>query len=130
MNRALSLYCLLAALSFTTVLTAQTTNPFFRHIPPDAEQVYHINLAALGSKISWDDISGLIPPPKSASDQEMMKYVKDPSLSGIDFHQGFIISSSHLNKSTDSPACITILAQLTDSGKLFSLIRDKEKGLR
>jgi len=130
MQRALSLSCLLAPLLFSTILTAQTANPIFRHIPPDAEQVYHINLAALGSKISWDDISGLIPPSKSASDQEMMKYVKDPSLSGIDFHQGFIITSSHLSKSTDSPACITILAQLTDSGKLFSLIRDKEKGLR
>src|SRR5690242_3479581 len=98
MQKALSLFCLLASLSLTIPGTAQTTNTFFRHIPPDAEQVYHINLAALGSKISWDDISGLIPPPKSASDQEMMKYIKDPSLSGIDFHQGFIITASHLNK--------------------------------
>ncbi|MBN8856606.1 MAG: hypothetical protein BGO55_23850 [Sphingobacteriales bacterium 50-39] len=130
MQRALSLCCLLAALLSTAVLNAQTTNPFFRHIPPDAEQVYHINLAALGSKVSWDDISGLIPPPKSAGDQEMMKYVKDPSLSGIDFHQGFIIASSHLGKNADSPTCITILAQLSDSGKLLSLVRGKEKGLR
>jgi len=129
MQRALSLFCLLASLSFTTVLNAQTTNPFFRHIPPDAEQVYHINLAALGSKISWDDISGLIPAPKSASDQEMMKYIKDPSQSGIDFHQGFIVATSHLDKNADSPTVVTILAQLSDSGKLLSLIRSKEKGL-
>lgn len=129
MRRALSLFCLLASLLLTISATAQTTNPAFRHIPPDAEQVYHINLAALGSKISWDDISGLIPPPKSAGDQEMMKYIKDPSLSGIDFHQGFIIAAGHLNKNADSPSYVTILVQLTDSGKLLPLIRDKQKGL-
>lgn len=129
MRKAYPLCFLLVALSFTTVLTAQTVNSFFRHIPPDAEQVYHINLAVLGSKVSWDEISGLVPAPKSESDQEFMKYVKDPSLSGIDFHQGLIITSSHLDKNTDSPACLTILAHLVDSGKLLSLIRDKEKKL-
>jgi len=119
----------LAALSFTTVLTAQTTNPFFRHIPSDADQVYHINLAALGSKLSWSDISGMIPPPKGATDQEMMKYVNDPSLTGIDFHQGLVIAVGHLAKNTDSPSCITIMAQLSDSGKLMSLVRSATKGL-
>jgi hypothetical protein len=128
MNKTLSLYGLLASLLFTTTLSAQINN-FFRHIPPDAEQVYHINLAALGSKVSWNDISGMIPQPKSESDQEMMKYVKDPSLSGIDFHQGLIVASSHLAKNADSPSCVTVMAMLIDSGKLLSLVRSKEKGL-
>src|SRR5438445_6282313 len=71
----------------------------------------------------------MIPPPKGSSDQEMMKYVKDPSLSGIDFHQGLIITVGHLAKNADSPSCITVLAQLSDSGKLMSLVRSTTKGL-
>ncbi|HVU58199.1 MAG TPA: DUF4836 family protein, partial [Puia sp.] len=106
------------------------TTPLFQHIPPDAEQVYHINLTALGAKISWDDISGMIPPPKGSSDQEMMKYIKDPSLTGIDFHQGLIITLGHLSKNVDSPSYITILTQISDSGKLMPLVRSTTKGLQ
>jgi hypothetical protein len=59
----------------------------------------------------------------------MMKYIKDPSLSGVDFHQGLVSAISHLSKNTDSPACVTMIIALSDSGKLLSLIRGKEKGL-
>jgi hypothetical protein len=132
MTKHRPLFCLAAVLLFPIALLAQSLDPLFRHIPPDAAQVYHINFSALGSKITWDEISGLIPPPKNnnQSGEDLMKYVKDPSLSGVDFQKGVIVASGHLANNTDSPSVFTVLIQLSDSGKLMSLVRNGTKGLR
>ena len=43
---------LAAAVAPTLPVSAQTPNPLFRHIPPDADAIYHVNLPTLTSKMS------------------------------------------------------------------------------
>jgi hypothetical protein len=55
---------LLAFLCISTLATnAQppTVNPLFRHIPADAEKIYHINYTALNSKIDWKVLGSTAP---------------------------------------------------------------------
>lgn len=129
MKRSLHPFRLLAALLLITVsVNAQTSNPLFRHLPPDAIKIYHINLPSLTSKLSWEEIVSNIPPSKSASDQELMqKVLKDPAQAGVDIHQDIFIAQSVGKNKYDS--ILTILIHLTDSGKFIALLREKEKGL-
>lgn len=122
--------CLLAALLFTTLfISAQSLNPLFRHLPPNAERIYHINLLALTSKVSWEDIVSAIPPSKSTSNQQVMDILKDPSLAGVDIHQDLFIAQSGGDNKYDSTTYITLLVHLTDSGKFVAFMNGMEKDL-
>lgn len=143
-SRTLRPYCLLATLLFTTIfVSAQNLNPLFGHLPPDAQRIFHINLPALTSKISWDELMSNIPLGKLNSDQQTMQLFKDPALAGVDIHQDifvaegrnihqdiFVTGGKSYNK-LDSITTATILIHLSDSGKFSSMLQnDKEKGLR
>src|ERR1700733_5273844 len=96
MNRSLTLYCLVAALlSIGSSTNAQNQNPLFRHLPPDAARIYHINLPAFTAKISWEELASNIPATKGdGKDQQIMDILKDPSKAGVDIHQDIFIAQT------------------------------------
>jgi hypothetical protein len=126
-------YCLLATLLFMTLfVSAQNPNPMFGHLPPDSKRIYHINLPALTSKISWEELMSNIPLSKlGGGDQHTMELFKDPSQAGVDIHQDIFVAEGQNNNKLDSITIATVLIHLTDSGKFISMLQnDKEKGLR
>jgi hypothetical protein len=108
--------------------SAQTINPLFRHLPPNASKIYHINMSVLTSKLSWNDIVSNIPSSKSGSNPQMMGMLKDPAQAGIDINQDIFVAQSEKRTKLDSTSFITILVHLTDSGKFASFIHAKEDG--
>ncbi len=131
MNRSLRPFCLLAPLVLTaSLVSAQNLNPMFRHLPPNAERIYHINLPALTSKVSWQDIISSIPPSKSTSDPQVMDILKDPSQAGIDINQDIFIAQTGGGNKYDSTTFITVLVHLTDSGKFVAFARGMQKDMR
>jgi hypothetical protein len=131
MKRTLRPYHLLTSFILITLSTsAQTLNPLFRHLPPDAGKIYHINLPALISKLSLEEIVSSIPPSKAAADQQLIELLKDPAQTGIDIHQDIFVAQSGTEHAYDSSSYYTVLVHLSDSGKFVALLRSKEKGFR
>jgi len=130
MKRSLHPYFLLATFVLTTVLaSAQSTNPLFQHLPPDADKIYHINLPAITSKVSWEELTSVYSMTQKASDPQLMELLKDPSTAGLDIHQDVFVAQNIRNP-YDSGTQTTILFHLTDSAKFISLIRSKSKNLK
>jgi len=124
MKSSQTLYRLSATLLLIIVVlsaTAQTVNPLFRHLPPNASKIYHINLPVLTSKLSWNDIISNIPS-KSNSDQQMMALLRDPAQAGIDINQDIFVAQNDKVTKLDSASFITILVHLADSGKFGALV--------
>jgi len=129
--RSLTLYCLAAALlCIGSSAGAQTLNPLFRHLPPEATRIYHINLPAFTAKIGWEELVSNIPPSKSEKDQQLMDMLKDPAQAGVDIHQDiFIAQVGGGENKFDSSTTISVILHLTDSAKFIAFIR-KEKNFK
>ena len=118
---------LLAFLCSITLLTrAQTAseNPLFRHIPADADRIFHINYLAISSKLDWQSIAAVMPP--SDENKQMIAFILNPAFAGIDTHPGVIISETNI-LGPDSAHYTTILVGLTDSAKFLQLLKGRQK---
>jgi len=118
---------LLAFLCSTSLLTqAQTAsdNPLIRHIPADADRIFHINYLAISSKLDWQAIAAVMPP--SEDNKQMIAFFNDPAFAGIDTHPGVIIAETNV-LGLDSPRYTTILLGLTDSAKALLLMKGRKK---
>ncbi len=71
-------------------------NPAWRHLPPNAVAIYHLNLAALTAKLSYEVLTAPIPPPQhNTSNRELVAILRDPAHAGIDLsHDLFIVESA------------------------------------
>ncbi|MDP4148047.1 MAG: DUF4836 family protein [Bacteroidota bacterium] len=96
-------------------------NPLFRHIPPDAAAVYHVNLASISSKIGWQDLIKNIPLGKMKMKQEQQDAIMDPSSAGVDIRGSIVIANSNSDM-LDSAAYTTFMAQLVDSAKFRKFV--------
>jgi Domain of unknown function (DUF4836) len=106
---------------------AQTPNELFRHVPADADRVYHIKLDAIGAKTPWSTLSSLIKDRhlgthKGFTEMDIVSLMN----SGIDFHQDIVVAESNAF-ALDSPRYFTVIVHLTDSGKLAAFLRAKAK---
>ena len=117
---------LLAFLCSTTLSQAQppSENPLFRHIPADADRIFHINYLAITSKLDWNAIAAVMPP--SEENKQMLAFVNDPAFAGIDSHPGVVISETNI-LGPDSAHYTTILVGLTDSAKFLQLLKGRQK---
>lgn len=118
---------LLTILSSTALFSqAQTASesPLFRHIPADADRIWHINYLAISSKLDWQAIGAVMPP--SEDNKQMMAFFNDPAFAGINNSHGFIISETNVLR-LDSPRYTTVLISLTDSTKILQLIKGRKK---
>src|SRR5271169_6318602 len=96
MKSLLILVLLLAvAVAPTLPVNAQTTNPLFRHIPPDADVIYHINLPSLTSKMSLTAIFSNLNMGRLPNGPTLAS-LKDLFNSGIDTTKDFIIARSNV----------------------------------
>jgi hypothetical protein len=119
---------LLAFLCISTLVTnAQTAtdNPLFRHIPADAEKIYHINYTALNSKIDWKVLGSTAP--QNENNAWFVSLISNPGAAGIDVHPGFVVSESNI-LAPDSPRYTTVILALSDSVKFLQMFRAKDKG--
>lgn len=121
----------LLALTLMAIPGFAQDNTLFRHIAPDANAVYRINLPSLLSKVNWEDIMARIPAGKrgKGQNQEMMELMKDPGLSGIDIHGDILVSSSGKDP-MDSASYTTMILHLADSSKFRIALRKGSPGLR
>ncbi|HEY4112405.1 hypothetical protein [Puia sp.] len=100
-------------------------NPLYRHIPADADKIYHINYSAISSKLDWHALMSMAP--QKGENAKWLTYVTNPSALGLDPRQGFMITQSNV-MAVDSPRYTTILIPLSDSGKFIQAIKQQRKG--
>jgi hypothetical protein len=104
-------------------------NPLFRHIPPDAGSVYHINLGVIGSKVSWQDLIKDIPLGKTKMNHEHQEAIMDPAGVGVDIRGSIVIASSNQDL-MDSVAYTSFMAQLADTAKFRKFVRELFPNIR
>jgi len=97
-----------------SALRAQT-DPIISHLPPNADNIYRIDLASLLSKGNLPDFINSMPK-KPANVQPVIDIIKDPSAGGIDIHRPIYIATTS-PASLDSPTYTSIFIPLADSGK-------------
>jgi hypothetical protein len=121
-----NILCLLL-LAGAIATQAQTPNELFRHIPADADHVYHVRLDAIGAKTPWASIATLLKDRNLGSHHPITGMdIASFMNSGIDFHQDIVVAESNAF-AADSPKYYTFIIHLTDSGKLAAFIRAKAK---
>jgi len=134
-KKPLSLFLVLAlvffgqAAAYAQSAPANGDNPLFRHLPPDASDIYQINLPAINAKVSWEQLMAKVPAQKEDQKQEWLEFLKDPASAGIDIHQDMFITMANKD-SQDSSGYTTFLVHLSDSAKFVSFLRTQVKGLR
>lgn len=119
----------LPALLFATLIgnfvhAQSTDNPLYRHIPADADKVFHVNFSKLSTNIDWKSLTAMMP--KKDDVQQLANYLSDPGQVGVDAAPGVLIAQSNSTKA-DSPQYTTVLFALSDSGKLIKLLKEKSK---
>ena len=127
---------LLSALSFLTLTFITSSgsaqdNSLFRHISPDANNIYRINLGSIMSKVNLADLMSRMPAPKNlnAADQHLMEFLKDPSSSGVDFKSDMLLTYTTKDL-MDSASYTTVAMHLTDSSKFRAMLRKQMHGIR
>jgi hypothetical protein len=118
---------LAAAVAPTLPVSAQTPNPLFRHIPPDADAIYHVNLPTLTSKMSLTAIFTVLNFGRLPNGPTLSS-LKDLFNSGIDTTKDFIIARSNVFHK-DSLGYTTMIAHLNDSGRFVAFLHRNERGL-
>lgn len=104
-------------------------NSLFRNIPPDATSVYQFNLPVITSKISWQDLTGIIPLAKlAAANPASVALLKDPALAGLDMNKDIFIT--YKKATYDSVGYATLIVHLIDSAKFRAALRKEISGLR
>lgn len=115
----------LIATLFSNLVHAQSAdNPLYRHIPADADKVFHINFSKLSTNIDWKSLSAVAP--KKDDLQKLVNYLSDPAQAGVDAGPGVLIAQSNSTK-PDSPQYTTVLFAVSDSAKLIKLLREGNK---
>lgn len=104
-------------------------NPLFRHLPPDAGSIYHINIPVITAKLSWQDLAGLFPAVPGHSGQDMIRISQDPSRAGIDIQQDLFVAATEKG-APDSVGFTTFILHLKDSAKWAAFLRQQTPGLR
>jgi hypothetical protein len=120
---------LLIAISLTSLHSFAQDNPLFRHLPPDATAVFQVNVPALASKLSWQELAQKMSmAPKGKSDR-MMDMMKNPLITGIDIAKDFFVAETDKDD-PNSATYTTIILHLADSAKFVAFLRKQEPGLR
>jgi hypothetical protein len=123
MKKILCLFLLASAFA----AGAQTTNELFRHVPADADHIYHFRLDAIGAKTPWSTLSSLIKDHHLGSHGGFTQTdIVSLLNSGIDFHRDAVVAESNAF-APDSPRYIMLIVHLTDSGKLAAFVRTTAK---
>jgi Domain of unknown function (DUF4836) len=131
MKKSLCFSAVILALALVCNDSSAQDNPLFRHISPDANSVYHINLPLLLSKVSLSDMMARIPAGKhgKSKNQEMMEFLKNPSMTGVDINGDVLITSSNPDF-RDSATYTTLILHLTDTSKFRIALRKQSTGIR
>ncbi|HEY1216433.1 MAG TPA: hypothetical protein VGE93_22650 [Bryobacteraceae bacterium] len=112
--------------------SAQTSDrdPFFRHIPPDADHVYHLNVPVLFREMTWSQLLEALPiPPRNMDPLSLARFREYFKESGIDFSREMIIATTNEGH-LDSFQYLTVIFHLADSGKYIRYLHSKIKPLR
>lgn len=118
---------LLAILSGITLFTqaqSPAENPLTRHIPADAEKVYHINYNLLSGKMDWKTLGPVMF--KKEEDRKYIGYLTNPEQLGIDTRPGIIVAQSNI-LNPDSPRYTTLLFALADSAKFIKFLKNDHR---
>ena len=118
------LLAFLCGISLFTQAQTSADNPLIRHIPADAEKVYHVNYAILSGKLDWQALA-----PEVFKKEEDRKYISNLNhleQLGIDPHPGFIVAQTNM-LSLDSPRYTTLLFALSDSGKFIKFLKNDHR---
>src|ERR1700733_2223271 len=117
---------LFLSLTLTTLRIFPQTNPIFRHLPPDATAIFHINTPILTTRMSWKELTAYIPAPQAnTSAHEMVSILKNPTRSGIDSTRDLFL----VETSADNIPYISLLLHLTDSTKFTAFLRRQDPGI-
>jgi Domain of unknown function (DUF4836) len=110
-------------------LFAQSPNPAWRHLPPDAAAIYHFNLVALTGKIPWYALAAPIPTPQRNTDnRELVAILRTPDKAGVDVRRDlFIIQSGRSPKDTGETT--SFLFELDDTARWTAFLRTQDPGL-
>src|SRR5258706_2066692 len=120
----------LTVISFTCLHSFAQDNPLFRHLPPDASNIFQINIPAITSKLNWQDLIGKLPmKPKDNKSGHIMEMMKNPFATGINITKDFFVAATDKGN-PDSAVYTTILFHLLDSAKFVAFMTRQTPGLR
>jgi hypothetical protein len=120
----LSLLSLFLTAALSTINAQTPDNPLFRHIPPDATQVFDINVKSLMLKVDWLTVLKQV---QGMGKGDLMSTFAGVSNSGIDLTRDIIVvTKSSLRSDT---TYTTILVNITDSAKLTAFLTKQEPGM-
>jgi len=123
-----ALLILLLGVTLCTRAQSPAGNPLFRHIPPDADHVYHLNSPVLFRDFDWNALLASLSsgPAQTRLAEEVRGFLFQ---AGIDPRQDILIATSNLSN-PDSFRYITFIFHLADSGKYIRYLHQKIKPLR
>ncbi|HZE83588.1 MAG TPA: DUF4836 family protein [Puia sp.] len=105
-------------------------NPMFRHLPPNATSVFHVNIPVITGKMNWQELMGSIPPgKKNPSSMDLMAVLKDPAKAGMDISRDVFFTETR-QTSPDSAVYTSFLVHLLDSAKFSAFLRNGTPGIR
>jgi hypothetical protein len=116
--------------SLSAYAQAPTQDRLLRHVPPDADQIYHLNSPVLFKEMTWEQLLDAYPVAPTNSGREAFANVRDFVLqAGIDTKQEIIVATTNQSHQ-DSFRYTTIICHLVDSGKYINFLHQKIRPLR
>jgi hypothetical protein len=108
-------------------LAAQAQMPatnLLSHVSADADQVLHVDLGAISSKIDLPGVINLIA--NQSKKNKSIGVIRQLLSAGLDYHQDLIIAQTNSNQ-PDSIKYTTVIIHITDSAKFVAFLRDNAK---
>ncbi len=112
------------------VISANAQGPsLLKHIPPDANTIFHINIPIITAKVSWQELISNLPDKKTdSSHSKMMEFLKDPARGGIDVTKDIFIAVSNFPTAgnrdpNDTATYHTVAGYIADAAKFGAMLR-------
>jgi hypothetical protein len=118
MKKSPGLSLLAIGLLLSVVSYAQSGNPLYRHLPPNADHVTEINYSQISGKGNLGAILNAIPSVGDPSADFLLSILRDPAAAGIDLSHNVVIAQTTAGgKGADTLNFSYIICQLSDSAK-------------
>ena len=123
MKKTLGLSLLTIGLFLSVTSRAQSPNPLYRYLPPNADHVTEINYNQITGKGNLGAILNAIPSVGDPSADLLLGVLRDPGAAGIDLGNNVVIAqTSASGKGADTLNFSYIVCKLSDSAKFRAML--------
>ncbi|HMH20751.1 MAG TPA: DUF4836 family protein [Puia sp.] len=115
-------------LFFTILAAARSSaqdNPLFRHLPPNATSIIHLNVPVIAGKMNLQELMGSFPNSGKKPGTDIADLLKDLTEAGVDAGRDVFLTETR-QASPDSAIYMTLLVHLRDSARFLAFLRKEE----